>query len=611
MQVRTLSKHCRRYGVLERWPCKSSTPRPLPAAPSSRSRVTCRGNRGHPCREATRADQQVQTVHWSRDQVESAKLVQGDDVRLLLEHLSALYYQQHGKQPTVDEIKVWDVCLRSMRVDCTERKMLGDGQYHQVVKLSGLLLTRDRNARGMRVARGRQTQGTGSGGRSANWGGKSSALAGGGARHKNSKCAAGDCPVTPSYADAQELLIRGRHASWVCKQHTGSLHVNVRACARCEHHGCIKLAVFGSPGDRVKLRCAAHQLATDVRLQQRRTCAAGDEAGQACQRRPIFGERGRRARHCRLHKLAGEEDVVHKHCESAACGKQASFGDASEGSPRFCIEHKLAWHTRARGNGYTRLGSRKARLGAARTKTGAVVLAAGVGAAVQPAGARRHSLNDALVLRIYEGRPLGSGGRYGRMSALSARYGVSRKTIWDIWNRRSWVKTTRAYWTAAEAAAYLSARRPPSHQRRDGSRPFPRNAGAGADASAWAQGATLDEVRGFGSEECDQATGELGSGSERMLQDARAADLGGWLCAQRSSAICPLLSPAAPLWLSPRPMWFEHLDVGGQGCGVAKAVWRADQGPPPGPGSPGDLQGSPGSQGGGGDESGPGPPPLF
>ena len=66
------------------------------------------------------------------------------------------------------------------------------------------------------------------------------------------------------------------------------------------------------------------------------------------------------------------------------------------------------------------------------------------------------ALDESLAIQIYASRPRNAGSKYGSMAAavrLGERHGVSPKTIRDIWNRKSWVKVTRAYWTAAEESA--------------------------------------------------------------------------------------------------------------------------------------------------------------
>jgi hypothetical protein len=71
------------------------------------------------------------------------------------------------------------------------------------------------------------------------------------------------------------------------------------------------------------------------------------------------------------------------------------------------------------------------------------------------------SLDESLAIQIYANRPRNAGSKYGSMAEavrLGDKHGVSPKTIRDIWNRKSWVKVTRAYWTAAEASAYVPRR---------------------------------------------------------------------------------------------------------------------------------------------------------
>ena len=71
------------------------------------------------------------------------------------------------------------------------------------------------------------------------------------------------------------------------------------------------------------------------------------------------------------------------------------------------------------------------------------------------------SLDESLAIQIYASRPRNAGSKYGSMAEavrLGEKHGVSPKTIRDIWNRKSWVRVTRAYWTQAEASAYVPRR---------------------------------------------------------------------------------------------------------------------------------------------------------
>jgi hypothetical protein len=90
------------------------------------------------------------------------------------------------------------------------------------------------------------------------------------------------------------------------------------------------------------------------------------------------------------------------------------------------------------------------------------------------------SLDESLAIQIYASRPRNAGSKYGSMAEavrLGERHGVSPKTIRDIWNRKSWVKVTRAFWTAAEASAYVPRRHRPSSPRRNGRAGSPKRRG--------------------------------------------------------------------------------------------------------------------------------------
>jgi len=58
--------------------------------------------------------------------------------------------------------------------------------------------------------------------------------------------------------------------------------------------------------------------------------------------------------------------------------------------------------------------------------------------------------------KIYTLRP-GQHSSTGSSLALSKKFGVSVKTIRDIWNRETWVKATRALWTPDEHQAHITS----------------------------------------------------------------------------------------------------------------------------------------------------------
>jgi len=207
----------------------------------------------------------------------------------------------------------------------------------------------------------------------------------------------------------------------------------------------------------VKRRCGSHRLATDVRLDAGLMCVGQDVVGNKCQRRCMFGVFGGRARHCRQHRQAGEVDLVHKRCEMAGCGKQASCGDAADRVPRCCSQHKRTDHVLVRGAGVSRERKRLAPL--ARQRSGKRPRAA-TASGTKVGQVITRSLKTlgeaeakALVVRIYACRPQDEQRtylRYGCVRECSARFGVSPKTVRDIWQRVTWVSTTRPYWTEAE-----------------------------------------------------------------------------------------------------------------------------------------------------------------
>jgi len=69
-----------------------------------------------------------------------------------------------------------------------------------------------------------------------------------------------------------------------------------------------------------------------------------------------------------------------------------------------------------------------------------------------------------MAIEIFASRPCNAG-KYGSTAEavrLGERHGVSPKTSRDIWNRKSWVKVTRGFWTAAEIQAFVPRRHRPT-----------------------------------------------------------------------------------------------------------------------------------------------------
>ena len=183
-----------------------------------------------------------------------------------------------------------------------------------------------------------------------------------------------------------------------------------------------------------------------------------DAVGARCQHRSMFGVRGGRARHCRQHRQQGEIDLVHKSCEMSGCGKQPSFGDATDRVPRYCSQHKLGNHVIVRGDGSSRKRKRMALL--ARRRSGkrpcpaTVPGTQGGASSIRPLKTLGEVEANSAVVQIYASRPQGAKYKCLDYRKCSARFGVSPKTVKDIWQRITWVKTTRPYWTEAEVREY-------------------------------------------------------------------------------------------------------------------------------------------------------------
>lgn len=66
-------------------------------------------------------------------------------------------------------------------------------------------------------------------------------------------------------------------------------------------------------------------------------------------------------------------------------------------------------------------------------------------------------LTQEQAIEIYKVRPMDSSPNTRPTSIeVAEQYGVSPKTVRDVWNRKTWVKVTRPLWAPAELEAYLS-----------------------------------------------------------------------------------------------------------------------------------------------------------
>jgi hypothetical protein len=65
----------------------------------------------------------------------------------------------------------------------------------------------------------------------------------------------------------------------------------------------------------------------------------------ACQHRATFGPLAGRARHCKRHRLPGEEDTANRRCRAPGCPRQPAYGDPARGVALYCAAHRAANHT--------------------------------------------------------------------------------------------------------------------------------------------------------------------------------------------------------------------------------------------------------------------------
>ena len=67
-------------------------------------------------------------------------------------------------------------------------------------------------------------------------------------------------------------------------------------------------------------------------------------------------------------------------------------------------------------------------------------------------------LTEEDVATIFQARLERSGGRSHVASKLAERFGVASRTVRDIWNLKTWVKTTRPLWSNAEIVREVTSR---------------------------------------------------------------------------------------------------------------------------------------------------------
>ena len=76
-------------------------------------------------------------------------------------------------------------------------------------------------------------------------------------------------------------------------------------------------------------------------------------------------------------------------------------------------------------------------------------------------------LTEEEVTTIFQARLERSGRRCQLASKLAERFGIASRTVRDIWNLKTWVKTTRPLWSNAEIVREATSRAQSSHHSVD------------------------------------------------------------------------------------------------------------------------------------------------
>ena len=117
-----------------------------------------------------------------------------------------------------------------------------------------------------------------------------------------------------------------------CKDHASSTMVNVRN-RLCEYDGCSsKSRNFDFPGGKGRF-CKTHKEMGMIDVLTQKCIHPG------CETRANFGEKGKPARYCAIHKLSG---MCNRHsCEHDGCTKFPGHNFPGETTGRFCASHTL------------------------------------------------------------------------------------------------------------------------------------------------------------------------------------------------------------------------------------------------------------------------------
>eukprot|EP00960_Hanusia_phi_P076507 768570-Hanusia_phi.AAC.7 len=71
---------------------------------------------------------------------------------------------------------------------------------------------------------------------------------------------------------------------------------------------------------------------------------------------------------------------------------------------------------------------------------------------------KRRILTEEIVIKIFDERQSGTKDKSLASQVIGSCYGISAKTVRDIWDRRTWTQVTRKFWSPEELAASSSAK---------------------------------------------------------------------------------------------------------------------------------------------------------
>lgn len=191
-------------------------------------------------------------------------------------------------------------------------------------------------------------------------------------RHQDTPAIEGNLTSGQKIDDTDDLIMQNTNETMTkrrcsrsagplwCARHCAPGAIDVRKHG-CGVQDCHLRATHGDPGQ-VPVFCALHRLPGHIDRRHKR-CQYSSTTGskpevQACARQPSYGDALEGvARFCAKHRSPQHVDVRSRLCEGAGCWRIATFGEASQDEsaasvggakgkkrPRFCRQHKEAWH---------------------------------------------------------------------------------------------------------------------------------------------------------------------------------------------------------------------------------------------------------------------------